>query len=50
MLKSYNQSIGLFMAFDDFCTFVNKICDLISFSMNSNFSSAPINLVDAGMP
>ena len=38
MLKSYYQSIGKFMACDEFYPIINEICNLISFCINYNLS------------
>ena len=50
MPKSFQQSIGLFMAYFGYCAYINEIFNLIGFSTNSNFSLALASLIDAGMP
>ena len=50
MLKSWYQSISLFMACDEFCAIFNKIRNPIGFIINSNLSLVSGSLVGAGMP
>ena len=50
MPKSFCQSIGLFMACDEFCALINETYDCIGFGMNSNLSLVSVSWVDAGMP
>ena len=49
MPRKHYQSISQFMACDEFCAFVNEICDLIGFIINSYLSLALVSLVNAGM-
>ena len=50
MPKSHYQSTSLFMAYDEFCIFVNKMHDLIGFGINSNSPLVSASLVDTRMP
>ena len=50
MLKSCYKSIGLLMAYDNSYALINKICNLISFGMNSNLSLVSVSLVSIDTP
>ena len=50
MPKSFCQSIGLFMACDEFYTLINEIHDVFGFGMNSNLFLHSVSLVGAAMP
>ena len=49
MPMSHYQSIGQFMNCNEFCAFVNKVLNLVGFSMNSYLSLVLVHLLDAGI-